>query len=185
MAAIRSLRVPALPAAAGTVVLAVGLSLVLAASARAQVPFWPVPMTLQTLAVLVIGGLAGPRLATATLLLYLAEGAWGLPVFAGTPERGIGLAYLAGPTGGYLVGMLLAAPLVGWLIARTGGLAATAGAVLLGTAVIYACGVGWLAGVVGAEKAVALGVMPFLAGEAVKMALATALLLAGGRLRRR
>jgi biotin transport system substrate-specific component len=106
-------------------------------------------------------------------------------VFAGTPERGIGFVYLAGPTGGYLAGMLLAAPLVGWLLGRSrGGLLATAGAVLAGTAVIYVCGVAWLAGIVGAERALVLGVLPFVAGEAMKIALATALILAGGRLRR-
>jgi biotin transport system substrate-specific component len=185
MAAIRSLRATDLPASAGFALLAVGLSLVLAASARISVPFWPVPMTLQTLAVLTIGGLAGPRLAGTALLLYVIEGACGLPVFAGTPERGIGFVYLAGPTGGYLAGMLLAAPLVGWLLGRSrGGLLATAGAVLAGPAVIYVCGVAWLAGIVGAERALVLGVLPFVAGEAMKIALATALILAGGRLRR-
>jgi biotin transport system substrate-specific component len=182
MTATRSLRATALPASLG---LAVGLSLVLALSARVSVPFWPVPMTLQTLAVLTIGGLAGPRLAGAALLLYLVEGACGLPVFAGTPERGIGLAYLAGPTGGYLAGMLLAAPLVGWLVARARGrMLAVAGAVLAGTVVIYVCGVAWLAGIVGAGHALALGVLPFAAGEVAKVTLAIALIVAGGRLRR-
>ena len=185
MTAIRSRPATDLPASVGFALLTVGLSLTLALAARVSVPFWPVPMTLQTLAVLTIGGLAGPRLAGATLLLYLVEGACGLPVFAGTPERGIGLAYLAGPTGGYLAGMLLAAPLVGWLVARSrGGKLAVAGAVLAGTAVIYVCGVAWLAGLVGMQRALALGVLPFLAGEAAKVALATASILAAGRLRR-
>jgi biotin transport system substrate-specific component len=142
-------------------------------------------MTLQTLAVLSIGGLAGPRLAAASLLLYLLEGACGLPVFAGTPERGIGLAYLAGPTGGYLLGMLLAAPLVGWLVARArGGMLGVTGAVLAGTAVIYAAGLAWLAGFVGAGHVLALGVLPFAAGEAAKVALAIVLIGTSGRLRR-
>ena len=76
-------------------------------SAKIQVPFWPVPMTMQTLVVVALGLGMGLRLGTAAMLLYLVEGAIGLPVFAGTPERGIGLAYMAGPTGGYLAGFLL------------------------------------------------------------------------------
>src|SRR5690349_16484491 len=91
----------------------VGGSLVLWASAKLQVPFYPVPMTFQSLVVLAIGMAFGWRIGAATVALYLIEGAAGLPVFAGTPERGIGLAYMVGPTGGYLLGYLLAATLVG------------------------------------------------------------------------
>jgi biotin transport system substrate-specific component len=93
-------------------------SLLLTLSARVQVPFFPVPMTLQVLVVLLIGVAYGPRLAGATLAAWLAQGAAGLPVFAGTPEKGLGLAYMAGPTGGYLAGFLVAAILVGWLAER-------------------------------------------------------------------
>lgn len=89
-------------------------SLLLAISAKIQVPFYPVPMTMQTFAVLVIGMAYGWRLGGATVLLYLAEGAAGMPVFA----SGAGLAYLAGPTGGYLVGFLASAVLVGFLADR-------------------------------------------------------------------
>ena len=85
-------------------------SMLLALSARVTVPFWPVPMTMQVLAVFVIGAAYGRKLALATLLAYLAEGAIGLPVFAG----GAGLAYMAGPTGGYLVGFAVAAVIAGW-----------------------------------------------------------------------
>ena len=81
---------------------------VLTASAKITVPFWPVPMTLQTMAIMAIALATGPRVACATVLGYLAAGAAGLPVFAGTPERGIGLAYMVGPTGGYLLGYLVA-----------------------------------------------------------------------------
>lgn len=89
-------------------------TLLLIASARVQVPFWPVPMTMQTFVVLIIGATCGARLGAATVALYLAQGAVGLPVFAG----GGGLAYMAGPTGGYLVGFLVAAVVVGWLAER-------------------------------------------------------------------
>jgi biotin transport system substrate-specific component len=158
------------------------LTLVLAFSARVQVPFWPVPMTLQTLAVLGIAGFAGPQIAGAAMLGYLAEGAAGLPVFAGTPAHGIGLAYLAGPTGGYLVGMLLASVVVGVLVRRAGAQPLRVGAaMLLGMLIVYGAGAGWLAGLIGPERAVEAGVVPFLLGDAVKAALATALVLAFGR----
>ena len=94
--------------------LAIAGSALMAVSAKIQVPMWPVPMTMQTFAVLVIGMAYGARLAGATLLLYLAEGAVGFPVFA----SGGGIAYMAGPTGGYLVGFLIAAVMVGWLAER-------------------------------------------------------------------
>jgi biotin transporter BioY len=98
--------------------LAVAGSLLLWAAAKVQVPFYPVPITMTTFAVLAIGMAYGWRLGAATVLLYLAEGAMGLPVFAGTPEKGIGLAYMAGPTGGYLLGYVLAAAACGWLAER-------------------------------------------------------------------
>lgn len=165
--------------------LVLALTLVLALSARIQVPFWPVPMTLQTLAVLTIAGLFGARLAGAAMLAYLGEGALGLPVFAGTPAHGLGLAYLAGPTGGYLAGMLVAAVLVGELVRRSGGRVVPVGAaMLLGTLVVYALGAAWLATFLGPAKALTLGVLPFLFGDAVKAALAATVVLASGRLRR-
>ncbi len=151
------------------------LTALLAVSARVQVPFWPVPMTLQTLAVLGIAGFAGARIAGATMLAYLAEGAAGLPVFAG----GGGVAYLMGPTAGYLAGMTIAAVLVGELVRRANGRTlATGAAMLLGIAVVYGAGAGWLAQFVGAAKAFDVGVMPFVAGDAVKALLAAALVLA-------
>ena len=93
-------------------------SALLTISAKIEVPFYPVPMTMQTLVVLLLGMAFGARLGAATVLLYLAEGAVGLPVFAGTPERGIGIAYMLGPTGGYLVGFVLSAAITGWLTER-------------------------------------------------------------------
>ena len=90
-------------------------SILLAISAKIKVPFYPVPMTMQTFMVIFIGIAFGWRLGLATVLLYLAEGAIGLPVFAGTPEKGIGIAYMVGTTGGYLVGFLVAVFFAGFV----------------------------------------------------------------------
>jgi biotin transport system substrate-specific component len=155
--------------------LAVAGSILMAVSAKVQIPMWTVPMTMQTFAVLVIGMAYGARLAGATLLLYLAQGAMGLPVFA----SGAGIAYMAGPTGGYLAGFLVAAVLVGWLAERgwDRNVALTFAANLVGTAIIFALGVAWLSGIVGGfEKAVIAGFQPFIAGAFVKIALAAAVL---------
>jgi biotin transport system substrate-specific component len=159
--------------------LALGGSLALWASAKIQIPFYPVPLTMQTFMVLVIGMAFGWRLGAATVALYLAQGALGLPVFAGTPEKGIGLAYMAGPTGGYLFGYLLAAAACGFLAERGWDRRAwtTALAMLIGNALIYMSGLLWLGSVVGWDKPVlAWGLTPFLLGDLVKLALAAALL---------
>lgn len=161
------------------VILAIAGSLALWASAKLQVPFYPVPMTMQTFVVLVIGMAYGWRLGAATVLLYLAEGAAGLPVFAGTPEKGIGLAYMVGPTGGYLLGFVLSAALVGWLAQRGWGrnLATTFAAMALGTAMILGIGVLWLGAVLGWDKPILeFGLYPFLPGAAFKIALAAVVL---------
>ncbi len=131
-------------------------SLALWLSAKAQVPFYPVPMTMQTLVVLTIGVVAGWRLGAATVALYLIEGALGFPVFAGTPEKGIGLAYMLGPTGGYLVGYLLAAACGGWLAERgwDRGAVTTILAMMAGNVLIYACGLLWLGTLLGWDKPV-------------------------------
>jgi biotin transport system substrate-specific component len=147
-------------------------SALLAVSAHVQVPFWPVRLSMQSLVVLAIGLACGSRLGAATLLAYLAEGAAGLPVFQG----GAGLVYMAGPTGGYLLGYLMAAFSVGWLaergFART--LPGTLGVLLAGLALIYVPGVAWLAVLFGPAKALGFGLVPFLPAEACKLALATA-----------
>jgi len=156
-------------------------SLALWISAKVQIPFYPVPQTMQTFVVLMVGSLFGGRAGALTIAAYLLEGAVGLPVFAGTPARGIGLAYMMGPTGGYLAGYLAAATLCGWLAERgfTRTIPGTAASILLGTAVIYALGLLWLGTVVGWDKPVlAWGATPFLPGEVVKIALASALLSA-------
>ena len=166
--------------------LAVLGSLLLWASAKVHVPFYPVPMTLQTGAVLLLGVAYGWRLALATVLLYLAEGAVGLPVFSGTPERGIGLAYMAGPTGGYLASYPFVAVIAGLAAERARSWLGLAFSLLLAVVVNYALGLAWLAGFVGLQKAVAVGAAPFALGDLVKLLLVTALAEAAGlgRLRR-
>ncbi|MDA0704800.1 MAG: biotin transporter BioY [Proteobacteria bacterium] len=161
-------------------VLAVFGTLILWASAKVSVPMWPVPMSMQTFAVMVLAMAYGFRLGTATVLLYLLEGALGLPVFANTPAHGIGLAYMAGPTGGYLAGFVVCAAMVGWLADRGWdrnlGLALIA--YTLGTVAIFGLGVAWLTYLIGFEKAVTAGLVPFIPGEFLKIALAAGLVSA-------
>ncbi len=158
--------------------LALVATLALTVSAKLQIPFWPVPLTMQTLVVLLVGTAFGWKLGSATLLLYLAEGATGLPVFAGTPARGIGLAYMAGPTGGYLAGFVAAAALCGSLAERGWDRSVwrTAVAMTLGHVLILALGWAWLARLVGPQKAYAAGIEPFYLATVLKTALAVALL---------
>lgn len=150
--------------------LAVFGTLLLTLSAKVQIPFWPVPMTMQTFVVLLIGMVYGARLAGATLVLYLVEGAIGLPVFAGTPERGIGLAYMMGPTGGFLVAFAISAVLVGWLAERGWDRNPwkAAAALAIGHVLILGLGAVWLAAIIGWEKAWTLGVSPFIAATVLK-----------------
>jgi len=146
----------------------------LTASSHLTAPFWPVPMTMQTFVVLMIGAVYRARLGAATVATWLLLGASGLPVFA----SGAGLLYMIGPTGGYLVGALAAAFAVGWLIERGVGrtLLGAVTALLIGETVLFSLGLGWLAHLIGFEKAIAAGLAPFILGEAVKVALATATL---------
>ncbi len=147
--------------------------------AKIQIPFYPVPLTMGTFAVLMIGMTYGWRLATATLLLYMAEGAAGLPVFAGTPEKGIGLAYMMGGTGGYLVGYVLAAAACGWLAERGWDrhFASTVLVMLVGNALIYVPGLLWLGVLYGWDKPILeWGLTPFILGDVTKLALAAALM---------
>jgi len=159
-------------------VLALAGAALLTLSAKVQVPFYPVPMTMQTFVVLVIGMAFGWRLGTATVVLYLVEGAFGLPVFAGTPAKGIGLAYMAGPTGGYLVGFAVAAAFVGYLAERgwDRNLLTTLAAMVAGTALIFIFGYVWLAHLIGFQKAFQFGVLPFMSAAVFKIALAAAVL---------
>jgi biotin transport system substrate-specific component len=154
------------------IVLVLAGTALLALAAKITVPFWPVPMTLQTLAVFLIAAAYGRNLAVATLLAYLVEGAVGLPVFA----TGAGVAYMAGPTGGYLVGFVVAAAIVGQAADRglDRNMFVLFGAMLLGEVAILALGAAWLAVLLGGEKALAFGVGPFIVTDVVKIALAAA-----------
>lgn len=147
----------------------------LALSAKIQVPFFPVPMTLQSLVVLVIGAAFGWRLGVATVLAYLAEGAMGLPVFAGA---GAGPGYMMGPTGGYLVGFVLAAGFTGFMAERgyTKSVLGALAVMALGHVLIFVPGYLWLATLFGAQKAYLIGIAPFYAATALKTGLGAALL---------
>ncbi|RDV03995.1 biotin transporter BioY [Undibacter mobilis] len=152
-------------------------SLLLTASARTQIPFWPVPMTMQTMAVIVIGMTLGSRLGLIVVAAYVLEGLMGLPVFANTPARGAGLAYLMGPTGGYLAGFCVAAYVSGWLAERGFGhdLFKASLVNIIGTLIILTFGYAWLAHLIGPVKAYAAGVHPFLLSSLVKIGLGAVL----------
>lgn len=145
---------------------------ILAVSARIQVPFYPVPVTMQTLAVMVIAMAYGSKLGTATLFSYLFAGFIGAPVFAG----GAGFAYMAGPTGGYLAGFLLASVVLGALADRgwTRNWQTTAAAMLVGTSIIYLLGIAWLSQLIGLDKAITFGLVPFIYGDILKLVIAAA-----------
>jgi biotin transport system substrate-specific component len=157
--------------------------LALTLSAKLQVAFWPVPMTLQSLVVLLVGVAYGARLGALTALAYLALGAAGAPVFAGA---GAGLPYFLGPTAGFLVGFLPAAALAGWLRER-GWAANFVKAVAIMTAghvLMFVAGLLWLQTIVGVQQAVAAGLLPFIPSTLAKIALGAALVVAWRRLRR-
>jgi biotin transport system substrate-specific component len=164
--------------------LIVAFSAFVALTARIQIPLWPVPITLQTLAVLFTGAALGSRRGALALLLYLTEGAVGLPVFAG----GAGLAYMLGPTGGYLISYPIAAGLVG-LLAEHGWdrrPAWMALAMVIGNLVIYALGVTWLAVFLGhLSTALVSGMLIFVVGDLIKIAIAALALPGGWALARR
>jgi len=136
-------------------------------------------MTLQTLVVLALGMAYGWRLGLATVMLYLGLGAAGLPVFAGTPEKGIGLAYMAGPTGGYLAGYVAAVLACGWLSERgwDRSVWTALAAMLVGNVLIYVPGLLWLGTLLGWDKPIlAWGLTPFVLGDLAKVVLGGALL---------
>ncbi|WP_343313813.1 biotin transporter BioY [Brucella sp. BE17] len=147
---------------------------ILTISANIKVDLLYVNVTMQTFALFAISALYGSRLAVATVALYLLQGALGMPVFTGTPEKGIGLAYMVGPTGGYLLSYLVAA----WMIGRAAdkGLArnplALGGVMLLAEVVVLAMGASWMAYLFGLEKGIAFGFGAFIVGDVVKLALA-------------
>ncbi len=159
---------------------AVGLGgiALLALAAQVTIPLEPVPITGQTFGVLLIGALLGARRGALTVAGYVAAGVAGLPIFAGGAA---GIGRLAGPTGGYLLGFIAAAALVGWLSERGWDrrLGTAAAAMLAGTAAIYLFGLPWLAMFVGWRQVIAVGLAPFVVGDLLKLALA-ALALPGG-----
>ncbi|MBX3529226.1 MAG: biotin transporter BioY [Rhizobiaceae bacterium] len=167
--------------------LVVGGTLLLTLSAKTRVVLGPVDMSLQTLAVMLIAATFGLRLGLATLLLYLAEGASGLPVFQGTPERGIGLVYMLGTTGGYLAGFVAMAAIVGWAADR--GLDRSffrfLGVLLVAEVAMLALGYAWLATIIGPQAAWTGGVVPFIVPDLVKVGLAAAIMPAAWSLRRK
>jgi len=156
-----------------------GGSALIAVGAQVSVPMLPVPMTLQTLAILLVGFTAGSRLGAAAVVAYLLEGAAGLPVFAG---GGAGAAYLMGPTGGFLLGFVAMAWAAGLLAERglARGFVGTALSALLVSAALYVPGLAWLTAVTPLDLsgAATVGALPFLPGDAVK-AVAAALIVSG------
>ncbi|MER9327102.1 biotin transporter BioY [Mesorhizobium sp. M0152] len=157
--------------------LAIGGTLLLALSAKTKVVLGPVDISMQTLAVLLIAAAFGMRLGVATLLLYMAEGAMGFPVFQGTPEKGVGIAYMLGSTGGYLAGFVVMAAIVGWAADRGWDRHPIKlfNAMLVAEVVMMAMGFAWLALLIGPEKSWQFGVVPFIVGDLIKVALAASL----------
>ena len=148
-------------------------SILLTISSKIKIPFYPVPMTMQTFVVLFIGVAFGWKLATATITLYLFEGIIGLPVFAGTPEKGVGLIYFTGPTMGYLIGFIVAGFLVGYFKYSSNFLENFT-KITFATSFIYLFGMLWLGFLIGWEKPIfKLGVQPFLLAELFKIMIAT------------
>ncbi len=173
-----------------TIFLAFIGSILLAISSKIKIPFYPVPMTMQTFVVVLIGVLYGWKLGVFTVALYLFEGAIGLPVFAGTPEKGIGLIYLTGPTMGYLIGFLVAVFISGYFYPRIKTSGQNNVENLLGKLIIsikffmlfvvsmlsiYILGIIWLSNFVGWGKVLVLGVYPFLLAELFKILILTVL----------
>ena len=148
-------------------------TILLAISAKIKIPFYPVPMTMQTLVVLLIGIGFGWKLGVLTITLYLFEGIIGLPVFSGTPEKGIGLIYFTGPTMGYLIGFLVATFLAG-KYNYSNNLIINFLKLSLATSFIYILGMLWLGSLIGWDKPIfELGAKPFLLAELFKILLAT------------
>ena len=148
-------------------------SIVLAVSSKIKIPFYPVPMTMQTLIVLIIGISYGWKLGLVTISLYLFEGIIGLPVFSGTPEKGVGLIYFTGPTMGYLLGFLVAVYISGKFI-YDNNLLKNFIKLLLATSFIYILGISWLGNLIGWDKPIfQLGAQPFLLAELLKILIVT------------
>ena len=146
-------------------------SLALTISAKIKIPFYPVPMTMQTFVVMLLGLAFGYKIGLATVSLYLLEGIAGLPVFSNSPEKGVGLVYFTGPTMGYLIGFL-SATLIAGTISSNDNLLKIIFKLLLSVSTIYILGVLWLGTLIGWNKPILeFGVYPFLLAEIFKLAL--------------
>jgi biotin transport system substrate-specific component len=151
-------------------------TLLLTISAKVKIPFYPVPMTMQTFVVLFLGAALGPKVGLLTISLYLVEGILGLPVFANTPEKGVGFIYFTGPTMGYLLGFLVATYISGKFKfndifqSKILGFFSNYLKLLLAVSFIYILGLFWLGNLIGWDKPLfELGAKPFLLAEAVKI----------------
>ena len=148
-------------------------SLALTISAKIKIPFYPVPMTMQTFVVLFLGLSFGYKISIATISLYLLEGIFGLPVFSNSPERGIGLAYFTGPTMGYLIGFLTASYLASYVNSKD-NIFKIFLKLTLAVSTIYLFGILWLGTLIGWDKPLFnLGIQPFLLAEVFKLLLLT------------
>ena len=142
-------------------------------SAKIKIPFYPVPMTMQTFVILLIGMTLGYKIGLATVLLYLLEGIIGLPVFASSPEKGVGLLYFVGPTMGYLIGFLFTVYIAGFF-KYDKGIFNTFLKLTFAVSFIYMLGIMWLGFLIGWEKPIfKLGIQPFLLAEFFKILLLT------------
>ncbi|PHQ86337.1 MAG: BioY family transporter [Candidatus Pelagibacter sp.] len=150
-------------------------SILLTISAKIKIPFYPVPMTMQTFVVLFLGISFGYKIGIATVGLYLIEGIFGLPVFSNSPEKGVGIVYFTGPTMGYLIGFLLATFLAGYLDLKT-NIVSIFLKLILSVSVIYILGLIWLGTLIGWDKPIfQLGAAPFLLAELFKILILTLL----------
>jgi len=150
-------------------------SILLTISAKIKIPFYPVPMTMQTFVVLFLGISFGYKIGLATVSLYLFEGIIGFPVFSNSPEKGVGLLYFTGPTMGYLIGFLIATFFAGYLNFKT-NIFFIFFKLIFCTSTIYILGLLWLGNLIGWDKPVfKLGAMPFLLAEIFKISLLTLL----------
>ena len=150
-------------------------SILLTISSKIKIPFYPVPMTMQTFVVLFLGMSFGYKIGLATVSLYLLEGIIGLPVFSNSPEKGVGIVYFTGPTMGYLIGFLFATFLAGYFKFE-GNLLSSFIKLLISVSTIYILGVFWLGTLIGWDKPIIqLGVTPFLLAEVFKIVILTLL----------
>ena len=148
-------------------------SIALTISAKIKIPFYPVPMTMQTFVVLLIGISCGYKIGIASVSLYLLEGIMGLPVFSNSPEKGVGLIYFTGPTMGYLIGFLFATFFAGYLNFKVNFFLIFF-KLILSVSIIYVLGLVWLGQLIGWEKPIfALGAKPFLLAEIFKIIIIT------------